>query len=65
MKKFEKVCKALEEMTYESDNYITVTKNIDGRHNGKYAIKNVITNSVHGFSFKTLKEIIEYYNLSI
>lgn len=45
MTKFEKVKKALEEKTRESGNFITLTTNVDARHNGKYTTRNVITNN--------------------
>lgn len=65
MTKFEKVKRALEDKTEKTSNFITLTTNVDLRHTGKYAVKNVITNSVGSISFKTLKEVIEEYNLTI
>lgn len=65
MNKFEKVKKALEEATKESNNFITITKNVDARHSGKYAIKNVVTNNVSNISYKTLDQVIKEYQLNI
>lgn len=65
MKKFEKVKKALEELTHDTNNFITLTDKVDSRHNGKYAIQNVITRNIEGASFKTLNEVIKEHNLKI
>lgn len=65
MTKFEKVKKALEDLTYETSDYITITQNVDARHTGKYAIKNLVTNSVGSVSYKTLDEIINKFELKI
>ena len=65
MNKFEKVKKALEEATKGSNNFITITKNVDARHSGKYAIKNVVTNNISSISYKTLDEVIKEYQLNI
>jgi hypothetical protein len=65
MKKFEKVKKALQDKTRNTADYITITKNIDCRHKGKYAIKNVVTNNIYFESYKTLNEIIKAYELNI
>ena len=65
MSKFEKVKNALEEKTKNTNDFITVTKNLDARHSGKYAIKNVVTNSVKGISYNTLDEIIQEFDLNI
>lgn len=65
MSKFEKVKKALEEKTKKSSDFLTVTRNVDARHTGKYALKNVLTNNVKGISYKTLDEIIKEFNLII
>ena len=65
MKKFEKVKKALEEQTCDTNNFITLTNKVDSRHSGKYAIQNVITKSTKGISYKTLEEVIKEYNLII
>ena len=60
---FNKVKECLEEKTKNTDNFLTLTKNTDCRHNGKYVTKNVVTGNISNISFKTLKEVIEYYNL--
>lgn len=65
MSKFEKVQKALEVKTENTENYVTITKNVDARHSGKYALKNIITNSVGSISYKTLNDIIKEFELSI
>ena len=65
MNKFEKVKKALEDKTYDTNDYRTLTKNTDARHNGKYATRNVVTNNVNDTSYKTLKEVIEEFKLTI
>lgn len=65
MTKFEKVKRALEEKTRESGNFITLTTNVDARHNGKYTTRNVITNNTSWKSYKTLNEVIEEYELEI
>ena len=65
MTKYEKVCRALMNKTKDTVNFITLTTNIDARHTGKYAIKNVLTNSVSGISYKTLDEVIKEYDLII
>ncbi len=63
--KFEKVKNALEELTRDSNNWLTVTKNIDGRHMGKYTLQNVVTGNTMPYSYKTLDEIIKEFNLVI
>ena len=65
MKKFEKVNKALIEKTRDTDNWMRVTKNVDARHKGKYALQNIVTNSISSHSYKTLDEIIKEYDLNI
>lgn len=65
MTKFEKVKKALEEVTMNTGNHLTITKNVDARHSGVYAIKNVRTNNVGNISYKTLNEIVKEYELKI
>lgn len=65
MSKFENVKKALEDKTRNTDNFITITKNVDGRHSGKYAIQNVVTRNTLGISFKTLDEVIKEYYLTV
>ena len=65
MKKFEKVKRALEEKTRYTGNFITVTKNIDARHRGKYAILNIVTNRISSNSYRTLNEIIKKFDLKI
>lgn len=63
--KFENVKKALEEQTKGSANWLTLTKNVDGRHSGKYALQNMITKNISGISFKTLDEVIKEFNLNL
>lgn len=65
MSKFDLVKTALENKTRETGNFITVTRNVDARHTGKYAIKNVVTNNVSSISYKTLDEIIKEFDLNI
>ena len=65
MTKYEKVCKALMDKTKDTVNFITLTTNVDARHTGKYAIKNVATNNVGSTSYKTLDEVIKEYDLTI
>lgn len=65
MSKFEKVKRALEEKTQNTNDFITVIKNVDARHSGKYVIKNVVTNNVKGISYNTLDEIIQEFELNI
>ena len=64
MSKFEKVKIALEGKTRNSSN-LTVIKNTDARHTGKYVLKNVLTNNVKGKSYKTLNEIVKEFKLII
>lgn len=66
MTKFEKVKRALENKTCNSGNYISVTQTRrDGRHRYKYVIYNVVTQNLGRYSYRTLDEIIEEYNLTI
>ena len=65
MTKYDKVCQALMNKTKDTVNFITLTTNVDARHTGKYAIKNVITNNVGDISYKTLDEVIKEYDLKI
>jgi len=65
MAKFEKVCKALEEKTRDTGNYITLTKNVYAGSKGKYATRNIITNNISQITYKTLEEVIDEYNLSL
>lgn len=65
MTKFEKVKRALEEKTKYTSNFITVIKNVDGRHSGKYTIQNIETNNISNISYKTLNAIIEEFDLKI
>lgn len=51
--------------TRETSDYVRISKNIDGRHKGKYTLQNVITGSTCGRSYKTLDEIIEEFELNI
>ena len=65
MTRYEKVCNALMNKTKDTGNFITLTKNIDARHTGKYAIKNVTNNNVISISYKNLDEVITEYDLKI
>ena len=62
MLKFNDVKKMVEEKTKNSANCLTLTKKVEARHNGKYALKNVYTNNLSPFSFNTLSEVVEYLN---
>lgn len=63
--KFEKVKNALELSTRDSSNWLTITRSVDCRHTGKYALQNVITRNVLPYSYNTLDEIIKEFNLVI
>ena len=65
MTKFEKVKLALENKTRNTNNFITLTKNIDARHKGKYVIQNVVTRNIDNVSYKTLDEVINEFELKI
>lgn len=65
MTKLEKVQNALIDKTRNTGNWITITTNVDVRHNGKYAIRNIVTNHIQEVSYKTLDEIIREYKLEI
>lgn len=65
MSKFEKVKTALEEKTKDTNNYITLTKNVDARHTGKYTTMNVVTRNVNAISYKTLDDVIKEFELNI
>ena len=65
MMKFEKVKKALEEKTYNTNDYITVVKGGDSRHQYKYCIQNVVTKSLKAESYKTLNDIVKEFELEI
>lgn len=65
MSKFEKVKTALEEKTKDTNNYITLIKNVDGRHTGNYATMNVVTRNVNAISYKTLDDVIKEFELNI
>lgn len=65
MSKIEKVANALSEKTRNTDNWITVTIHGDARHKYQYKIKNVVTNNLLPISYRTLKEIIEEYDLEV
>ena len=65
MMKFEKVKKALEEKTYNTNDWLTITKNRDCRHKYKYCIQNVVTKSLKAESYKTLNDIIKEFELEI
>jgi|GEM_PF-3520698 hypothetical protein len=66
MTKFEKVKRALENKTRNGGSYISVTQTRrDGRHRYKYVIYNVVTQNLSRYSYRTLDEIIEEYNLTI
>ena len=61
--RIDKVRQELENKTYGSDNFITVSVNKDARHKGKYVIRNLVTSNILGISFNTLEEIVNYYGL--
>lgn len=63
MKEFENVKKALEEKTEGTENYITLAKNVDARHSGKYTTMNMVTRNTSAVSYKTLDEVVEAFNL--
>ena len=65
MMKFEKVKKALEEKTYNTNDWLTVVKGGDYRHKYKYCIKNVVTKSLKAESYKTLNDIVKEFELEI
>ena len=65
MMKFEKVKKALEEKTYNTNDWLTVVKGGDCRHKYKYCIQNVVTKSLKAESYKTLKDIRKEFELKI
>lgn len=65
MSKFELVKKALEDQTRNTSNFITLTKNVDASHSGKYTTKNVITNNTSRISYNTLDEVIKEFELNI
>lgn len=65
MTKFEKVKLALENKTRNTNNFITLTKNVDTRHKGKYVIQNVVTRNINNVSYKTLDEVINEFELII
>ena len=65
MMKFEKVKKALEEKTYNTNDWLTVGKGGDCRHKYKYCIQNVVTKSLKAESYKTLKDIRKEFELKI
>lgn len=65
MTKFEKVNKALMDKTYDTGNYVRLTKNVFAGSKGKYATQNVITNNISTITYKTLKEVINEFDLQI
>lgn len=65
MTKYDKVCKALLEKTRDTDNWITLTKQTDVRHKGKYAIRNLCTNQIGNISYNSLDEVIKEFELII
>ena len=65
MMKFEKVKKALENKTYNTNDWLTVVKGGDCRHKYKYCIKNVVTKSLKAESYKTLNDIVKEFELEI
>lgn len=65
MTKFERVKLELENKTRNTDNFITLTKNVDARHKGKYVIQNVFTRNTSNVSYKTLDEVINEFELKI
>ena len=65
MSKFEKVNSELIEKTRNSENWVKLTRNVDGRHKGKYALENIITHNISRNSYKTLDEVIKEFDLDI
>ena len=65
MLKFENVKKALELKTQDTFNYLTLSKSVDCRHKGKYVVKNVVTDDITSYSFYTLQEVVDFYNLDL
>ena len=63
--KFNEVKIALEEKTKDSGNWLTITKSVDCRHSGKYALQNIVTRNVLPYSYDTLDEIIKEYGLNV
>lgn len=63
--KFEKVKEALENKTRASNYWVTLTKNVDGRHTGKYCLENMVNHGKSLICYKTLDEVIEDYDLKI
>lgn len=63
--KFEKVKEALKNKTRASNCWVTLTKNVDGRHTGKYCLEGMVNPRNSSISYKTLDEVIEDYNLKI
>ena len=62
---FDKVKEALRAQTRESNNFITLCRGArDARDSNsvKYYTKNIVTNNTQE-SFKTLKEVIKYFEL--
>lgn len=65
MSKFEKVNNELIEKTRNSENWVKLTRNVDGSHTGKYALENIITHNISRNSYKTLDEVIKKFDLDI
>lgn len=63
--KFEKVKEALQEKTRETSSWLTLSKNTDMRHSGKYVPVNMFSQKPGRISFKTLDEVIAEYDLKI
>ena len=65
MKKFDKVKKALEDKTRNTNNFVTLSINNNASHKYKYITRNVVTNNISKKSYKTLNDIIKEYELNI
>ena len=66
MTKYDKVCKALIDKTRNTGNWVTLTKNVNGSHTGKYALRNLYNNNIiSNVSYNTLDEVIKEYDLKV
>lgn len=63
MRRFEEVKKALEDKTRDTLDFVTLTKNVDARHSGKYAIRDALGTGLKPISYKTLEEVVKAYDL--
>lgn len=63
--KFNDVNNALIEKTRGTSNWVRLSKNVDCRHKGNYVLENVITKNKSSFSYKTLSEVVEEFNLEV